>query len=742
MPQMRRMRRYILLAIFILSFTSDVVSQGTLPSMTLKRVKNQITLDGVLDEDCWYTGFPADGFWQYFPSDTLKAEQKTEIHMAYDDEFLYVGVKCFAKSREYITPSLRRDYRAGGSDNITLLFDTYDDRTNAFVFGINPYGVRREALISNGGTASEDFNETWDNKWFGEAKIYDTYWIAEFAIPFKTLRYKDGSKKWRFNSYRFDTQLNEISSWVRVPQNQIVMNLAYMGEMIWEEPLKKSGRNISVIPYVTGNFQQNYENQTNDRNAGFGMDAKLGVTSGLNLDLTVNPDFSQVEVDRQVTDLSRFEIFFPERRQFFLENADLFSEFGNHRIKPFFSRRIGLARNDEENSFVQNRIQYGARLSGKLDNNWRLGVMNMQTERNDTLGLPSFNYAVAAVQRKMFSRSNVGMIMVNRQTFEQEDTGTYDEYNRVLGVDYNLASSDNVWTGEFFYHQAITPSDTSVFKGAHGAQINYQTRKIRLELTEQIVGDGFDAQVGFVQRNGFGRISPEVELFFYPTNSSWINRHSLNFDYTILVQPNIQNNPYLRTDQSATVDWRINLKDNSRLNLSLENQYIYLTDDFDPIGLGVDTLFANTAYNFTSASLFYRSDRRKAIIFSVNPNVGEYYSGYKYSINGELTYAFRPFGAISLSYDLNYFDLPTRPENELLVLLGTRLDVTFTKKLFWTTFVQYNKQSNNFNINSRVQWRFKPASDLFLVYTDNYYASDFVKKDRAIVLKATYWLNL
>jgi hypothetical protein len=739
------MKQLLLLTILIQFIFTNLFSQGKEPSLLLKRTDSVIELDGELNESAWFLGYPADGFWQYFPSDSSTAEQRTEIHMTYDDEFLYIGVKCYAISNEYITPSLRRDYSAGGSDNITLLFDTYNDQTNAFVFGINPYGVRREALISNGGTSSEDFVESWDNKWFGKSKIHDKYWVAEFAIPFKTLRFKDGSSKWRFNSYRFDTQINEISSWTHVPQNQIVMNLAYMGEMIWEEPLKKSGTNISIIPYVRGNIEQDFQKNNSEKeyDYDFGVDAKIGVTSGLNLDLTYNPDFSQVEVDKQVTDLSRFEIFFPERRQFFLENADLFSEFGNHRIKPFFSRRIGIGL-DSNNTLIQSPIVYGARLSGKLDNNWRLGLLNTQTQVNEEHGLPGFNYTVAALQRKVFARSNIGVIMVNQQAIDAEDT-EYDAYNRVIGIDYNLASSDNVWTGEFFYHQAITPADTIGFKGAYGTKINYQVRDYRVEFTAQGVGEGFDAQTGYVQRKNFQRYSPEFQYFFYPKKSKWLNRHSVNLDYTLVYQHRILDTmgdtvSYFKTDQSFTLDWQANLKDNSQLKISFKNNYVYLTDTFDASGRDSIFLAANTDYSFNQVSLCYQSDRRKDLSLLINPVIGQHYNGSIYSINGALTYAFRPYGSIAFNYSYNYIDLPEIQSS--LILLGPRIDITFTKKIFLTTFLQYNNQTDNFNVNARLQWRFKPVSDFFLVYTDNYYASDFTGKDRAIVAKFTYWLNL
>ncbi|MEM8907463.1 MAG: DUF5916 domain-containing protein, partial [Bacteroidota bacterium] len=378
------------------------------PSFTLKRTTEQIQIDGQLLEEAWFAGTPAADFWQYFPTDSIRAQQQTEIWMCYDDNNLYVAAKCYSVGEEYIVPSLKRDYSAGGSDNITLLIDPFGDRTNAFVFGLNPYGVMREALIANGGAnVGRDWDESWDAKWRGEAKVHQGYWVAEFAIPLKSIRFQEGSKTWRFNSYRFDTQGNENSSWVRIPRNQWIINLAFMGNMIWEEPLKKQRTSISVIPYLAGSTVQDFEEgdtkPTFEWNAG--GDAKVSITSGLNLDLTFNPDFSQVEVDRQVTNLSRFEILFPERRQFFLENADLFGGFGNRRQNPFFSRRIGIAKDTLTDDNIENTILYGARLSGKINKDWRVGLLNMQTAKDEAQGLPSFNYTVASLQRRLFSRS-------------------------------------------------------------------------------------------------------------------------------------------------------------------------------------------------------------------------------------------------------------------------------------------------------------------------------------------------
>lgn len=289
------------------------------PFVKAAKVLEEITIDGNIIEEAWFEGVPAKNFWQMFPTDSVAAELQTEIFFAYDDDNFYVAAKCYALTDQYVIPSLSRDFRAGGSDNLTFLFDTFNDQTNAF-FGTNPAGVLREGLISNGGSDGADFSDSWDNQWIGESKIHEGYWACEMAIPFKTIRFQEGSMNWRFNAYRFDTQLNERSTWFRIPQNQFITDLAFMGNLNWEEPLKKPGKNFTIIPYASSNFNRDFEaggsGYTSDYS--IGGDAKVAITPGLNLDLTINPDFSQVEVDRQVTNLQRFEVFFPERRQFFL----------------------------------------------------------------------------------------------------------------------------------------------------------------------------------------------------------------------------------------------------------------------------------------------------------------------------------------------------------------------------------------------------------------------------------------
>lgn len=705
----------------------------------VKKVKATITLDGKLDEAEWLQSQPAQDFWEYFPSDSNRAVLGTKVYMLFDDQNLYIGAHCESVGDQYIISSLKRDFRAGGNDNLTFLIDPFQDRTNAFVFGMNPAGVRREALIANGGRSREDWNGGWDNKWKGESYIGDGFWSCELIIPLSTIRYKEGIKDWYFNSYRFDTQSNTRSTWTRIPQNQIIMSLAYMGKMEWEEAPKSQGPNISLIPYVSANFAKDYEEGTpRDLGAAIGGDAKITVTPSMNLDLTVNPDFSQVEVDQQVINTGRWEVLFPERRQFFLENSDLFGTFGDQNINPFFSRRIGIGQDTAENN-IQVPITYGARLSGKLDKNWRLGLLNMQTLKNVEAQMPNVNYTVAALQRKIFSRSNLGIIFVDKESFTNDpDIVVESPYNRILGIDYNLASSDNRWNGKVFYQQAITPDKTydANEKFAQGARVAFVERKYGFGFDEQWVRAGYNPEVGYLRREDYFRINPTAQLFFYPKTEK-VTRNNLEANFAFLWKPN-----YGKTDHRLALNWEMNFFNTSTLQVNLAHRYTYLFEPFDPTRTEARELPADTDYKYKEIRINYMSDARKKFSYVLGTRIGGFFNGSRYSGEGGLTYRYQPYGSIQMNINYTRVELPEPYASADLFLIGPRIDLTFSKSLFLTTFIQYNNQIENLNINARLQWRFAPVSDFFLVYTDNYDTYDFGAKSRALVAKVTYWLNL
>ncbi len=706
---------------------------------TVKYITEKIELDGNLSEDIWNQAGTADDFWQFFPTDSVKSGQKTNIKFLYDDKNLYVAIQVFSSGNNYVVPSLQRDFRAGGSDNISLVFDTFNDGTTAFLFGTNPYGVQREALISNGGADTSGFSTAWDVKWKAETKQYDKYFISEIEIPLTSFKFKEGETKWRFNSYRFDTQNNETSSWANIPQNQSIFGLAYMGDMIFEKPLGKHKTPMAIIPSLTSFIARDYETNKTSSDVKVSADAKISLGNSMNLDITLNPDFSQVENDNLVTNTTRFEISLPERRQFFTDNSDLFANFGNTReANPFFSRRIGITRNkDDEN--VQNDIIAGVRLSGKINKNLRLGFLNVQTEEDLPNEIPSNNNTVFILQKKVFARSSFGMIFVNRETFKEYDfIDESERYNRVIGVDYDLASADNTWVGKAYLHKSFTPRTNNDDYSA-GFNLEYNSKKYNFDVFSRYVGTDFISDLGFIRRTDVFAVNPTAESVFWPSSGK-VNSHSISFSPSYIFSPDLD---YKNTDFDIRSRYRIEFLNQSNFRVQITNSYTFLTESFDPTGTeGAAELPSNRGYRYDSFELDYESDRRKKISFSVNPEIGTFFNGEQYSVDGDIRVRLQPKFLTTLRLDYRRIELAEGFPSASIWTVEPRFEITFNKSVFWTTLVQYSNRDDNLGVNSRLQWRFSQLSDFFLVYNDNYFTKTIEPKNRSISFKLTYWLNI
>ena len=321
--------------------------------INVKKSEGEIILNGVVDEDDWLHAERAKNFHMVLPYDTGYSAARSEVMMTYDDNAFYVALVVYdTLPGKRPVESLRRDFEYLNNDNIGLYLDTFIDQTNGYCFGVNAAGAIRDGIVSDG----KNVNQIWDCKWESKTKNYNDRWVSEMRIPFKSVRYKTGSDQWNIQFTRHDLKLNEKSSWAPVPRQFPTATLAYAGQMKWETPLPKSGLKLSLIPYLFGSASRDYENGEETKyRKNFGFDAKVGISSSLNFDITYKPDFSQAEVDDQVTNLERYELYFPEKRQFFLENSDLFGSYGASNIRPFFSRRIG----------IDAPVTAGFRLSGK-----------------------------------------------------------------------------------------------------------------------------------------------------------------------------------------------------------------------------------------------------------------------------------------------------------------------------------------------------------------------------------------
>jgi len=683
----------------------------------VKKAQSPIKIDGIIEEPDWINAQKATNFYRVLPVDSGLAHQQSVILMTYDNKALYLAQIFYDTiPGKRIMESFRRDFSFSNNDNLLVFFDTFLDQTNGFSFGVSASGAKWDGIMSDGSSISLD----WDCKWESKTKNYKDKWVTEMRIPFKSIRYPLESQVWNTNFSRLDLKSNEKSSWAPVPRQFPTASLAYTGVMKFEDPLPKPKTQVSLIPYIYGSYVDDFETETGAKyKKDFGFDAKIGISSSMNLDLTYNPDFAQVEVDQQVTNIDRFELFFPEKRQFFLENSDLFSGFGSSTVTPFFSRRIGL----------DAPVLAGARLSGKIGNNWRIGFMNTTTQKTDKQ--LARNYTVTSIQKKVFARSNIGFIFVNKEYINQPENSNL--YNRVAGLDYNLASKNNFWNGKFFYHRSFQPENPDK-QYSQGASLSYDTKHISAQLSEISVGENFNAEAGYVQRTGYNFFGPEVTYLFVPNKR--IVSHGLTLE-----NHNYFDKEYRKIEHENTIGYEIAFKDRSELTANYKNYFVELQNDFDPTHISENILHAGEKFNYGNVVISYKSTRKTMFNSEFEIIKGNFYNGKIQCIQGELGYRHQPYINLSANFSYTDINLPQPFQRSKFWLVGPKLDVTFTDKLFWTTYVQYNEQIKNMNINMRIQWRYQPISDIFIVYTDNYITGSWNSRNRALVLKMTYWLN-
>lgn len=709
--------------------------------LLLKRAVGPIVLDGELNEESWEGADQADDFWMKWPTDDRKAPKETIVRATYDDKFLYVSAVCYDTSI-YVVQTLKRDVRYFDGDGFAVVIDPVNRKTNGFFFGVSPMNVQAEDLISGN---SGNMNFSWDNRWFSEVKRYHNRWVVEMAIPFKTLRFEAAATTWGVNFIRNDLKANQYHTWTNVPVNFDGFDLGYTGSMVWDQAPDPVKTNISIIPFVSGSLNHDDEIETPETTADLnaGMDAKVAITSSMNLDLTLNPDFSQIEVDVQQTNLTRFSLNYPERRTFFLENADLFGGFGGGPFRPFFSRRIGL---DAFGSPIP--ILAGARLSGNVTKNLRVGLLNMHTKPTDIN--PAQNYTAVAVNQRVFSRSLVKGYYTNRQSFVKGKGFDENDYGRNAGVEFNYSNASGSFAASGAYNLSDHPQ--AGLSSAHHYTVGYYKRNFSFFADYISVPTDYHSDMGFVPRleNYDAENDTIVRLGFEHTynNTTYTIRPesgSINTHQFALTNIIDWNPDFTLNERLGEFEYGIEFKNTAEVGFALSNTDVRLPfatafTDASPLPPGT--------YQYTRAGVGYNSDGRKPFAFAVEAWYGGFYNGVIQSYKTALTYRVQPWGNFSLSFEQNELSFPDDYGKASLTLLSQRSEINFSNSLFWITFFQYNTQQNNFNINSRLQWRYMPMSDLYVVYTDNYFTNPvngtglFLPRNKAIVFKLNYWLTI
>jgi hypothetical protein len=701
-----------------------------------------IKLDGDLNDAAWLQSKICTGFWHKFPTNETMAEPNTEVKITYDDKYLYFGVTVYETKEGNIVQSLKRDIGLRAGDGIGIVLDPVNLKTNGFYFSLTPFNSQTEGLIGN---STEDIAFTWDNTWYSETKNYEGFWTAEIAIPFSILRFDPAKLTWGINFIRSARSENEFHTWTQMPLQFPGTDLGYLGQMVWDQSPPKGGSKVSLNPYITTRVNTDAENNTPTK-AGFnaGVDAKIAVSPSINLDLTVNPDFSNVDVDQQVTNLTRFSIFFPERRVFFLENDDLFSGYGIPPVRPFYTRRIG-SKNGQNVP-----ILFGARLTGNINKKLRVGLMNIQTGRKGESAAD--NFTTLTFNHQVLDRSVVKGYFINRTAFQNENEKVNDPqgaFGRNAGGEFNYFSKSGVIQGWSGFHASMKPGieGENIFANSGGG---YFGRNFTSFIDFVTVGKNYYADVGFVNRVenydaqrdttyrvGFNFLYNETGYTWYPKDSklnlfSFKSENFLAFDdqwgfNELTVVPKLS----FEFKNAARINFVYNI---NRVNLLFPFKFV---DDPEatPLGSGI--------YAFNNGGAEFSTDARKNLVLTGALIYGKFYGADYTQIRGSINLRKQPYYSILFTAEYNDLKFGDNFGTQKFWLLAPQIEINFSNKLFWTSFLQWNSQIENFNINSRIQYRFKPMCDMFLVYTDNYFTDMvFKNQNRALVFKANYWLNI
>jgi hypothetical protein len=734
------------------------IGQTETPILHINKTSETIELDGRLDEEIWQIAEKANDFQIRYSPDTNKVILPTEAMMAYDDNYLYIAATCYDNQREeeYVAQSLKRDFSFRINDVFSIYIDAFGDKNSGLSFAVTPYGVQREGTIEKGG--HKGVTTAWDGYW--ESKVYNDslFWSLEIKIPFKTLNYSTKRIEWKVNFARNELKNNQLTTWSEVPRKINVAMLGHTGTLKWDEAPTKPNKKVSLIPYIISHVTKDIKNKPGDRaifrKYFFGGDAKISISSSLKMDLAFNPDFSQVDADRQIINLDRFEVSLPEQRPFFLENSDMFSLLGNSRVSPVRTRRIGGA----DSSPVP--IIGGLKLSGDIGRNWRIGVLNVHTGKDDGVYYNQ-NYLVASASRKFIKKSYVGVLtgfITNRQAFDGPKVEKED-YNFTGGVEYNYRRGSE-FNSNAYFNAATTAEKLDEFI-AYGFKGRYKTATRNYYIGIDVVGENYITDMGFVprlihrdtlgniRRLGYAEFRTNGSRTFYfgkKANGTKrkLDNHGFYFGLDVYTD-NLKFSKY--QDHEGYFGWQITLSNTGTFKIEYNNSNPIFIHAFKLKGL--DSFFAPGNYRQSSYRVEYQRGKKNKFNGTIGFEYGDKLSGMNMNTDVELTYRPTKRSAFSVNGSYNkLFDFDSRYGEAHIILVGAKTEFSFPKKIFWTNFLQFNNIDAQFSINSRLRWNYMPSSDLFLVVINNSSTMDnkndmiLQAKSWQVVLKMNHWFNV
>jgi len=709
------------LTIGLLSFLLPSGLTAAPRSVVAERTETPPILDGRVDEEQWNQAEAASEFFQQWPVQGAPASETTEVRFLYTEEALYIGVICFDSQPDRIVDTQsQRDGDLNNSDSVLIILDTYHDRQNGFLFGTNPSGIQYDAQILNEGVSGGEaartggigrsatstsqrgnvaaFNLNWDTTWAVQSSRTERGWETEMEIPLKSLRFRDSSQpqSWGVNVMRNIRRKNEQIYWSEIPQAYNIYRLSLAGNLNSLDI--QSVRNLKFIPYVLAGVQRDFTVADTDFRHDIGFDVKYGINSAMTLDVTVNTDFAQVEVDDQQINLTRFPLFFPEKRDFFLENAGTFA-FGTPReVDLFFSRRIGIE------DGLEIPIRAGARFSGKIDR-FQLGLLSIQTGEEDGVA-PSNNFFVGRVRRELSTRSSIGFIFTNREAIG--DTQGKSAYNRAWGTDIQLGLGEH-WILSSYLAKTHSPDLPEGDDWAGNFAANYQSNVWRILTAYTEVGENFNPEVGFVQRKGFRR--PQFRIFFTPSpesgpikrwNPHWSIRRLYGFDGELETERlHHDMEVFFRNGGSLSVVWN-------------KNQELLRV----PFEIHPGVMVPAGKYAFSEYELTAATDPSAWIYGDMALSFGQLFDGRLRAYDFIVGFRNGSNFVTELSFVNTQVDADWGRFNTNLGRL--RVNYSVTPYRFIQGLIQYNSRGQLFSSNIRLGLTTPSGTGLYIVYNDAY----------------------
>ena len=716
-----------------LSLAQTVVNMPNVkerPTATASSLAQEPVVDGkVIGDEVWEKLTPIDQLVQTKPNAGFPATEKTEVRIGYTATTLYLSVVCYdSDPSSLVVSDARRDATLDNTDSFLFILDTYHDRQNGFIFGTNPIGIEYDGQVDNEGQGNFSqnrqqqgtiggFNLNWDAAFTVKSMVGDFGWSAEFAIPLRTLRFASGRDQvWGVNFQRNIRKTNEVAYWAALPIQFDLKRLSLEGTLTGLN-LQSPG-NLKVIPYVLGKSTKDFNavNSETQYKPAAGVDVKYSVTSAVTLDLTYNTDFAQVEVDQQQINLDRFNLFFPEKRPFFLENAGQFSVGSPGEVDLFFSRRIGIGPNGEIVPIIG-----GARVSGKV-NNTNIGFLSMFTNNVESLGIEQNNFSVARINQQIGQRSSLGGIFVNRYGME-----TDNDYNRAYGVDGKWGIGKKA-TISGYYAKTQSPDD-SLNNQSYKLSGNYEWNGLRATAAYTEVGEGFNPEVGYLFRKGFRK--PEFLVLQQVRMKGKFGLLELRphvsyrgyWDYS-----NFLETSFLHVDNHWV--WVKGLEIHTGINFTTEG----VVNPFKISGITVDP----GTYNHQEAQIVLMTNASKMFYVNTRSILGGSFGGTRYLNSGTL--GFRIGDKFNSEYTFAVNDLRLPNGNAVATLLGARLSYSFTPRLNFQGFAQYNSDAKLWSFNLRLSILEQANTGLFIVFNDIY--TDGYSNNRSFTIKYTHMFDL